>query len=76
MFHSELMRVGDGRVSEGLWGPGVEMRQFWVHQTRLLLVQRKSRDCIINISVDQIVLKGTWLITSEETSVGVRVSRG
>ena len=76
VLHSELMRVGDGRVGEGLWGPGVEMRQFRVHQTRLLLMQRKSGHSVIDISVDQIVLKGTWLVANEETSVGLRVSRG
>lgn len=52
------------------------MRQFRVHQTRLLLVQRKSGHCVIDISVYQIVLKGTWLVANEETSVGLRVSRG
>lgn len=51
MLHSELVRVGDGCVGVGLWGPGVEMRQLRVHQTRLLLVQGQSRHSVINISV-------------------------
>ncbi len=39
-------------------------------------MQRKSGHSIIDISVDKIVLNGTWLVANEETSVGLRVSRG